>query len=55
MGQEEEEVGVEPGGAPLRPKAPLWVDRWLGGRSVVLLMRYLGIGESRYVHPKFYT
>ena len=25
-------MGAEPGGAPLRPKAPLWVDRWLGGR-----------------------
>ena len=25
-------MGAEPGGAPLRPKAPLWVDGWLGGR-----------------------
>ena len=25
-------MGAEPGGAPLRPKAPLWVDRWLRGR-----------------------
>ena len=28
-------MGAEPGGAPLRPKAPLWVDRWLGGRVAV--------------------
>ena len=32
-------MGAEPGGAPLRPKAPLWVDRWLGGRFYVLLLR----------------
>ena len=25
-------MGAEPGDAPLRPKAPLWVDRWLRGR-----------------------
>ena len=32
-------MGAEPGGAHLRPKAPLWVDRWLGGRCVVLLFQ----------------
>ena len=26
-------MGVEPGGAPLRPEALLWVDRWLRGES----------------------
>ena len=24
-------MGAEPVGAPIRTKAPLWVDRWLGG------------------------
>ena len=32
--REKQDMGTEPGGAPLRPKAPLWVDRWLGGRVV---------------------
>ena len=35
-------MGAESTGTPLSPKAPLWVDRWLGGRV-----------EKR--SPKFYT
>ena len=31
-------MGAEPGGAPLRPKALLWIDPWWGG-------------ESQKVHP----
>ena len=26
-------MGADPGGAPLGPYAPLWVDRWPGGES----------------------
>ena len=40
MGSKDVTVGAEPGDAPLRPKAPLWVDRWLGGRCAVLLTFY---------------
>ena len=42
-------MGAEPRGAPLRPKAPLWVDRWLGGRVAIRSPKILHVKKRENV------
>ena len=48
-------MGAKPGGAPLRSKAPLWVDRWLGERVAVRSPKILHVKTCENVHSNFHV